>query len=83
MAGQLGIAPILEYLRDQPTVFGVPGAGTKPCTKNDINQLCNKLTPYSLTGTSMSARSAASSIRRWPLSPMFGLGVFTTPSTSR
>ncbi|KAM4065331.1 NAT, n-acetyltransferase, of n-acetylglutamate synthase domain-containing protein [Hirsutella rhossiliensis] len=51
-AAQLGIAPILEHLGGQPTVFGVSGysgAGTKPSPKNDINQLRDNLMPYSLT----------------------------------
>ncbi|POR34235.1 Protein arg-6, mitochondrial [Tolypocladium paradoxum] len=51
-AAQLGIAPILDHLGGQPTVFGVSGysgAGTKPSPKNDINQLRDNLMPYSLT----------------------------------
>lgn len=51
-AAQLGIAPILEHIGGQPTVFGVSGysgAGTKPSPKNDINQLRDNLMPYSLT----------------------------------
>lgn len=51
-AAQLGIAPILEHLGGQPTVFGVSGysgAGTKPSPKNDVNQLRDNLMPYSLT----------------------------------
>ncbi|KJZ72571.1 Protein arg-6 [Hirsutella minnesotensis 3608] len=51
-AAQLGIAPIVEHLGGQPTVFGVSGysgAGTKPSPKNDINQLRDNLMPYSLT----------------------------------
>lgn len=49
---QLGIAPILEHLGGQPTVFGVSGysgAGTKPSSKNDVELLTNNLIPYSLT----------------------------------
>ncbi|KAJ6786263.1 hypothetical protein PWT90_00803 [Aphanocladium album] len=52
-AGQVGIAPILEHLGGQPTIFGISGysgAGTKPSPKNDINQLRDNLMPYSLTG---------------------------------
>ncbi|KAF4124463.1 N-acetyl-gamma-glutamyl-phosphate reductase / acetylglutamate kinase [Geosmithia morbida] len=52
-AAQLGIAPILEHVGGQPTVFGVSGysgAGTKPSPKNDINELRDNLMPYSLTG---------------------------------
>lgn len=51
-AAQLGIAPILEHLGGEPTVFGVSGfsgAGTKPSPKNDIDQLRDNLMPYSLT----------------------------------
>lgn len=51
-AAQLGIAPILDHLGGQPTVFGVSGysgAGTKPSPKNDVNQLRDNLMPYSLT----------------------------------
>ncbi|KAF4509885.1 hypothetical protein G6O67_001822 [Ophiocordyceps sinensis] len=51
-AAQLGIAPIVEHLGGQPTVFGVSGysgAGTKPSPKNDINQLRDNFMPYSLT----------------------------------
>jgi len=51
-AAQLGIAPILDHLGGQPTVFGVSGysgAGTKPSPKNDLEQLRDNLMPYSLT----------------------------------
>ncbi|KAK1763590.1 Aspartate/glutamate/uridylate kinase [Phialemonium atrogriseum] len=51
-AAQLGIAPLVEYLGGQPTVFGVSGysgAGTKPSSKNDVELLTNNLIPYSLT----------------------------------
>jgi N-acetyl-gamma-glutamyl-phosphate reductase/acetylglutamate kinase len=51
-AAQVGIAPILEFLGGQPTVFGVSGysgAGTKPSPKNDVNNLTNNIIPYSLT----------------------------------
>lgn len=51
-AAQIGIAPILDFLGGQPTVFGVSGysgAGTKPSPKNDVNNLTNNLIPYSLT----------------------------------
>jgi N-acetyl-gamma-glutamyl-phosphate reductase/acetylglutamate kinase len=50
-AAQLGIAPLLEYIGGQPTVFGVSGysgAGTKPSPKNDVKNLENNLIPYSL-----------------------------------
>lgn len=50
-AAQLGIAPLLEFIGGQPTVFGVSGysgAGTKPSPKNDVNNLENNLIPYSL-----------------------------------
>lgn len=49
---QLGLAPILEHLGGQPSVFGVSGysgAGTKPSPKNDVELLTNNLIPYSLT----------------------------------
>ena len=52
-AAQLGIAPILEHLGGEPTVFGVSGysgAGTKPNPKNDVQLLADNLIPYSLTG---------------------------------
>ncbi|KOS21082.1 Protein arg-6 [Escovopsis weberi] len=51
-AAQLGIAPILEHLGGEPTIFGVSGysgAGTKPSPKNDVNMLKDNLMPYSLT----------------------------------
>lgn len=51
-AAQVGIAPILEFLDGQPTVFGVSGysgAGTKPSPKNDVGLLQDNLIPYSLT----------------------------------
>jgi N-acetyl-gamma-glutamyl-phosphate reductase/acetylglutamate kinase len=51
-AAQLGIAPLLEFIGGQPTVFGVSGysgAGTKPSPKNDVKNLENNLIAYSLT----------------------------------
>ncbi|KAL8904051.1 MAG: hypothetical protein Q9171_007185 [Xanthocarpia ochracea] len=51
-AAQVGIAPLLEHLSEQPTVFGVSGysgAGTRPSPKNDVNNLRDNLIPYSLT----------------------------------
>ncbi|KAF2404236.1 protein arg-6, mitochondrial precursor [Trichodelitschia bisporula] len=51
-AAQIGIAPVLEFLGGQPTVFGVSGysgAGTKPSPKNDVAFLKDNLIPYSLT----------------------------------
>ncbi|PFH62275.1 hypothetical protein XA68_14270 [Ophiocordyceps unilateralis] len=51
-AAQLGIAPIVEHLGGEPTVFGVSGysgAGTKPSPKNDVDALRDNLMPYSLT----------------------------------
>ncbi|KAI0021373.1 Aspartate/glutamate/uridylate kinase [Xylariomycetidae sp. FL0641] len=51
-AAQLGIAPLVEHLGGQPTVFGVSGysgAGTKPSSKNNVELLTNNLIPYSLT----------------------------------
>ncbi|KAH9889238.1 Aspartate/glutamate/uridylate kinase [Xylariomycetidae sp. FL2044] len=51
-AAQLGIAPLVEHLGGQPTVFGVSGysgAGTKPSPKNNVEHLTNNLIPYSLT----------------------------------
>lgn len=51
-AAQLGIAPLLEHLGGQPTVFGVSGysgAGTKPSPKNDVEMLTDNIIPYSLT----------------------------------
>ncbi|CAI6262508.1 unnamed protein product [Periconia digitata] len=50
-AAQLGIAPLLEFIGGQPTVFGVSGysgAGTKPSPKNDVKNLENNIIPYSL-----------------------------------
>ncbi|EEB05617.1 N-acetyl-gamma-glutamyl-phosphate reductase/acetylglutamate kinase [Schizosaccharomyces japonicus yFS275] len=49
---QLGLAPVLDLLGGEPTIFGVSGysgAGTKPSPKNDLNVLTNNLIPYSLT----------------------------------
>lgn len=51
-AAQLGIAPLVEHLGGEPTVFGVSGysgAGTKPSPKNNVENLTNNLIPYSLT----------------------------------
>ncbi|KAI1335302.1 Aspartate/glutamate/uridylate kinase [Xylariaceae sp. FL0016] len=51
-AAQLGIAPLLEHLGGQPSIFGVSGysgAGTKPSAKNNVENLTNNLIPYSLT----------------------------------
>ena len=51
-AAELGIAPLVEHLGGQPTVFGVSGysgAGTKPSPKNDVENLTNNIIPYSLT----------------------------------
>ncbi|KAF2465989.1 bifunctional acetylglutamate kinase/N-acetyl-gamma-glutamyl-phosphate reductase [Lindgomyces ingoldianus] len=50
-AAQLGIAPLLDFIGGQPTVFGVSGysgAGTKPSPKNDVKNLENNIIPYSL-----------------------------------
>ncbi|KAF2741154.1 bifunctional acetylglutamate kinase/N-acetyl-gamma-glutamyl-phosphate reductase [Polyplosphaeria fusca] len=52
-AGQLGIAPLLEFIGGPPTVFGVSGysgAGTKPSPKNDVQNLTDNIIPYSLVG---------------------------------
>ncbi|KAI1433267.1 Aspartate/glutamate/uridylate kinase [Xylaria sp. CBS 124048] len=51
-AAQLGIAPLVEHLGGDPSVFGVSGysgAGTKPSPKNNIENLTNNLIAYSLT----------------------------------
>jgi N-acetyl-gamma-glutamyl-phosphate reductase/acetylglutamate kinase len=51
-AAQIGLAPIVEYLGGEPTVFGISGysgAGTKPSPKNDVEALRDNLMPYSLT----------------------------------
>lgn len=51
-AAQLAIAPLVEHLGGQPTIFGVSGysgAGTKPSPKNDVKLLTDNLIPYSLT----------------------------------
>ena len=51
-AAQVGIAPILDFVGGQPTVFGVSGysgAGTKPSPKNDVRLLEGNIIPYSLT----------------------------------
>ncbi|KAI2627207.1 Aspartate/glutamate/uridylate kinase [Xylaria nigripes] len=51
-AAQLGIAPMVEHLGGDPTVFGVSGysgAGTKPSPKNNVENLANNLIAYSLT----------------------------------
>lgn len=50
-AAQIGIAPLLDNLGGQPSVFGVSGysgAGTKPSPKNDVDNLANNIIPYSL-----------------------------------
>ncbi|CAG8513806.1 4836_t:CDS:10, partial [Racocetra persica] len=49
---QLSIAPLLPYISETPTIFGVSGysgAGTKPSPKNDPKFLENNMIPYSLT----------------------------------
>ncbi|KAI9887906.1 MAG: Protein arg-6, mitochondrial [Watsoniomyces obsoletus] len=51
-AAQLAIAPLVDHLAAEPTVFGVSGysgAGTKPSMKNNVENLTNNLIPYSLT----------------------------------
>lgn len=51
-AAQLGIAPLVEHLGGEPTIFGVSGysgAGTKPSPKNDTELLRDNMMPYSLT----------------------------------
>ena len=51
-AAQVGIAPLVPYLGGQPVVFGVSGysgAGTKPSSKNDVNNLRDNIIAYSLT----------------------------------
>ncbi|KAI1827666.1 Aspartate/glutamate/uridylate kinase [Xylaria intraflava] len=51
-AAQLGIAPLVEHLGGNPSVFGVSGysgAGTKPSPKNNVENLTNNLIAYSLT----------------------------------
>ncbi|KAI3326989.1 hypothetical protein HD806DRAFT_485663 [Xylariaceae sp. AK1471] len=51
-AAQLAIAPLVEHIGGQPTVFGVSGysgAGTKPSPKNNVENLTHNLIPYSLT----------------------------------
>ncbi|KAI9725765.1 MAG: Protein arg-6, mitochondrial [Chrysothrix sp. TS-e1954] len=51
-AAQIGIAPLVDHLGGQPTVFGVSGysgAGTKPSPKNDVNNLTDNIIAYSLT----------------------------------
>lgn len=51
-AAQLAIAPLVPHVAGQPTVFGVSGysgAGTKPSTKNNVENLTNNIIPYSLT----------------------------------
>lgn len=50
---QLAIAPFVDDLDGQPTVFGVSGysgAGTKPSPRNDPDNLADNLIPYRLTG---------------------------------
>jgi N-acetyl-gamma-glutamyl-phosphate reductase/acetylglutamate kinase len=50
-AAQIGIAPLVDFLGGQPSVFGVSGysgAGTKPSPKNDVDNLANNIIPYSL-----------------------------------
>ncbi|CAJ0631256.1 14452_t:CDS:2, partial [Entrophospora sp. SA101] len=49
---QLSIAPLIPYISENPTVFGVSGysgAGTKPSPKNDPSFLKDNLIPYTLT----------------------------------
>ncbi|OWB81494.1 hypothetical protein B5S33_g111 [[Candida] boidinii] len=51
-AAQVAIKPLLNYISERPSIFGVSGysgAGTKPSPKNDINVLRDNLIPYSLT----------------------------------
>lgn len=50
---QLAIAPFVDDLDGQPTVFGVSGysgAGTTPSPRNDPENLADNLIPYRLTG---------------------------------
>ncbi|CAG8447480.1 1030_t:CDS:10 [Funneliformis caledonium] len=49
---QIAIAPLIPYISESPTVFGVSGysgAGTKPSPKNDPEFLKDNLIPYALT----------------------------------
>ncbi|RHZ63272.1 hypothetical protein Glove_330g67 [Diversispora epigaea] len=49
---QLAISPLVPYIKETPTIFGVSGysgAGTKPSPKNDPNFLKDNLIPYTLT----------------------------------
>ncbi|CAI2163234.1 10070_t:CDS:2 [Funneliformis geosporum] len=49
---QLAIAPLVPFISESPTVFGVSGysgAGTKPSPKNDPEFLKDNLIPYALT----------------------------------
>ncbi|KAI9841812.1 MAG: Protein arg-6, mitochondrial [Sclerophora amabilis] len=51
-AAQLAISPLIPHIGAEPTVFGVSGysgAGTKPSSKNNVENLTNNLIPYSLT----------------------------------
>ncbi|CAG8478346.1 5616_t:CDS:2 [Acaulospora colombiana] len=51
-ASQLSISPLLPYISESPTIFGVSGysgAGTKPSPKNDPEFLKDNLIPYTLT----------------------------------
>ncbi|WP_154222607.1 N-acetyl-gamma-glutamyl-phosphate reductase [Marinicella rhabdoformis] len=52
-AVQLGIIPLLPYLKEVPTAFGVSGysgAGTTASDKNDPNRLKDNLLAYQATG---------------------------------
>ncbi|CAG8502349.1 8010_t:CDS:2, partial [Acaulospora morrowiae] len=49
---QLSISPLLPYISEAPTIFGVSGysgAGTKPSPKNDPEFLKDNIIPYTLT----------------------------------
>ncbi|KAL9136815.1 MAG: hypothetical protein Q9175_001979 [Cornicularia normoerica] len=59
-AAQLGIAPLVPYIAEEPagpSIFGVSGysgAGTKPSPKNNVENLANNIIPYSLTDRKLS-----------------------------
>ena len=71
-AAQLGLAPLLEHIGGEPTIFGVSGysgAGTKPSPKNNVGMLTDNLMPYSLTDH----------IHEREISDQLGLGVAFMP----
>lgn len=75
-AAQCAISPLIPYIANTPSIFGVSGysgAGTKPSPKNDVNFLSNNIIPYSLTDH----------VHEKEISSQLGLDVAFTPHVAQ